>query len=63
MRERHRAWADDFLRDNTSLIITDAEERKGRWKELFGNDHPIHLEIGTGKGQFITGMAEKKSGC
>lgn len=59
MRERHRAWADDFLRDNTSLIITDAEERKGRWKELFGNDHPIHLEIGTGKGQFITGMAEK----
>ncbi|RYG71543.1 tRNA (guanosine(46)-N7)-methyltransferase TrmB [Lentibacillus lipolyticus] len=59
MRQRHRPWADDFLRDNTGLIIPEAEEKKGRWKEVFGNNNPIHLEIGTGKGQFIAGMAEK----
>ncbi|TRM12991.1 tRNA (guanosine(46)-N7)-methyltransferase TrmB [Lentibacillus cibarius] len=59
MRQRHRPWADDFLRDNPHLVITDPKEKKGRWQEIFGNDRPIHLEIGTGKGQFITGMAEK----
>ena len=35
------------------------EELKGKWNELFGNDNPIHIEIGCGKGQFVTGMAEK----
>ena len=29
------------------------------FKEIFGNDNPVHIEIGCGKGQFITGMAEK----
>ena len=32
---------------------------KGKWNEVFGNDHPLHLEIGTGKGQFISQMARK----
>ena len=33
------------------------KERRGRWHELFGNDHPICLEIGMGKGRFICDMA------
>jgi len=24
------------------------------WSELFGNDHPVELEIGSGKGTFLT---------
>ncbi|MCR5202112.1 MAG: tRNA (guanosine(46)-N7)-methyltransferase TrmB [Lachnospiraceae bacterium] len=32
---------------------------KGRWKELFNNDNPIHIEIGMGKGKFLMDMAEK----
>lgn len=32
---------------------------KGKWAEIFANDNPIHLEIGCGKGQFVTGMAQK----
>jgi tRNA (guanine-N7-)-methyltransferase len=28
------------------------------WPQLFGNDHPIELEIGTGKGTFLTEQAK-----
>lgn len=27
------------------------------WRELFGNDHPVEVEIGMGKGTFLTGQA------
>ncbi|MDE5654244.1 MAG: tRNA (guanosine(46)-N7)-methyltransferase TrmB [Clostridia bacterium] len=27
------------------------------FKEVFGNDNPVHLEIGCGKGRFIAGLA------
>jgi len=30
----------------------------GRWHEIFGNDQPIHIEIGMGKGKFIHTMAK-----
>ena len=33
-------------------------EMPGKWAEVFGNDHPIHVEIGMGKGQFIHAMAK-----
>ena len=29
------------------------------YRELFGNDHPVYLEIGCGKGQFINEMAKR----
>ncbi|MCM1057629.1 MAG: tRNA (guanosine(46)-N7)-methyltransferase TrmB [Firmicutes bacterium] len=31
----------------------------GKWKEIFGNDHPISVEIGMGKGKFIHTMARE----
>lgn len=31
----------------------------GRWKEIFGNDRPISVEIGMGKGKFIHTMAKE----
>lgn len=40
------------------IRITEPEQYKGRWHEVFGNDNPIHIEIGCGKGAFITGMAQ-----
>src|SRR5947209_19652819 len=30
------------------------------WRELFGNDHPVELEIGIGKGTFLTEQAEAR---
>lgn len=39
-------------------VIKDINSHKGVFKNLFENDFPIHLEIGTGKGKFIYEMAE-----
>ena len=41
------------------LVIHDAPEKKGHWHEVFGNDHPIHIEIGMGKGRFLTELARQ----
>lgn len=59
MRQRYKPWADDFIREHDRLIIPDPASRRGNWQSVFGNDQPIHLEIGTGKGQFIAGMARQ----
>ena len=34
------------------------QDNKGKWKDVFGNENPVHLEIGCGKGGFVAGMAE-----
>ena len=34
-------------------------EAKGKWRDLFGNDNPIHVEVGSGKGAFVSGMAKQ----
>lgn len=39
------------------IWIKDAKSAKGSWHTLFGNDNPIHIEIGCGKGGFVAGMA------
>ena len=58
MRLRNKPWAEDYLNDHQDLVVPNPEDYKGRWNELFGNDNPLHIEVGTGKGQFITGMAK-----
>ena len=35
------------------FVVHDEESMKGKWREFFGNDNPIHIEIGMGKGTFI----------
>lgn len=34
-------------------------DNKGNWASVFGNNNPIHLEIGMGKGKFLLNMAKK----
>ena len=58
MRVRNRQGAAEMLAAHPNFVISDPTLWKGKWNELFGNDHPIHIEIGMGKGQFITGMAK-----
>jgi tRNA (guanine-N7-)-methyltransferase len=41
------------------LIIQHPEAHKGKWQEIFGNTHPIHIEVGMGKGGFILEQAIK----
>ena len=42
-----------------AYVINEPELNKGKWKEAFGNDHPIMIEIGMGKGKFLMELAEK----
>ena len=49
------------IMDNSSYLVKDPTEYKGKWKELFNNNNPIYIEIGMGKGQFIINNALKYS--
>lgn len=42
---------------NDRYVITEPEKLKGAWRNQFGNDNPIHLEIGSGKGKFLMELA------
>ena len=54
---RERIQASDFtLNEDSETLLY---EHKGKWNEIFGNDNPIHIEIGMGKGQFITELARR----
>ena len=53
MRNRKKPWTDKEIAES-SVFIEDATLYKGKWSEVFGNDNPIHIEIGCGKGQFIS---------
>lgn len=44
---------------NSSYVIHKPKDFKGNYNEVFGNDNPIHVEIGMGKGNFIIDMAKK----
>jgi tRNA (guanine-N7-)-methyltransferase len=42
-----------------SNVLQEPKDVKGRWKELFGNDHPITLELACGKGEYSVGLARE----
>ena len=56
MRIRYKKWARPEL-EASSFYIDNPEEFKGKWKEYFSNGNPIHLELGCGKGNFISKLA------
>ncbi|PFH91067.1 tRNA (guanosine(46)-N7)-methyltransferase TrmB [Bacillus sp. AFS088145] len=57
MRLRHKPGAADQVKQNAHYVIPNPSEQKGKWKEVFQNDQPIHIEVGTGRGRFMVGMA------
>ena len=56
MRIRFKKWARPEL-ESTSFYIDNPENYKGKWSTLFNNKAPIHLELGCGKGGFISKLA------
>lgn len=58
MRLRNIPGADDVIL-NHPIATKNGKERKGKWKEIFGNDNPIYIEIGMGKGQFLLTLAKQ----
>jgi tRNA (guanine-N7-)-methyltransferase len=61
LRLRKKTWAEPWLAEHSDLVITQerATGLQGNWQSIFEKNQPLHVEIGTGKGQFIIGMAKK----
>lgn len=60
MRIRFKKWARPEL-EESEFYIDNPEEYKGKWKTLFKNNNPIHIELGCGKGSFISSLASKNT--
>lgn len=56
MRLRNISGSREVIADS-KFVVHEPKEMKNKWNELFGNDHPIHIEIGMGKGRFIMNLA------
>ena len=58
MRIRFKPWARPEL-EACKFYIDNPENFKGKWNKQFKNNNPIYLELGCGKGSFISNMAYK----
>ena len=57
MRLRNIPRADAVL-DACPLVVKEPVACRGKWNtDIFQNEHPIHIEIGMGKGQFLLTLA------
>ena len=58
MRLRNIPRAESVLRE-CKEVVKNASEHQNHWKKVFGNAHPVHIEIGMGKGQFLLTLARR----
>ena len=56
MRMRRKPWVRPEL-DACDFYVKDSCEHKGKWKTYFKKEQPIHMELGCGKGAFISKLA------
>ncbi|RXZ84129.1 tRNA (guanosine(46)-N7)-methyltransferase TrmB [Paenibacillaceae bacterium] len=59
MRLRGRKGIRESLEAQPELVVLEGQPLRGQWSQFFGNDHPIHIELGMGKGQFISTMSTR----
>ena len=57
MRQRTVKNRDEIIEECGAWLVRDPGSRRGSWSSVFGNEAPVHVELGSGKGQFITRMA------
>ena len=66
MRLRRKPWVDKAIHDFDDFVFPKdapaSEEQQGRWAEVFGREAPLYVELGTGKGDFSSQMAEREPG-
>ena len=58
MRLRHIRGAEETIAESP-YVIQEPELHKGSWNQVFGNDNPIQIEVGMGKGRFIMELAQQ----
>lgn len=56
MRLRNVKGSREQIAEN-KYVLKNAEDYKGKWKEILKDGKPVHLEIGMGKGKFLMEMA------
>ena len=56
MRLRNIPGAKEALQES-KYVVHQPQQQKGRWKQAFASDQPIHIEVGMGKGRFLMDMA------
>lgn len=56
MRLRHIPGSEQQI-EESPFVISGPEEFRGQWNMFFGNNNPLHIEVGMGKGRFITELA------
>ena len=59
MRRRNVKNAHERLIACPQVFVESPTDHFGKWHNLFGNNNPIHLEIGMGKGDFIIEHAKR----
>ncbi|GEO78691.1 tRNA (guanine-N(7)-)-methyltransferase [Companilactobacillus mindensis DSM 14500] len=59
MRLRNKPWAKDLINENLDLIAIQPENMQGKWQTRFAKEQPIFIEVGSGKGRFITELAKQ----
>lgn len=57
MRLRNIKGAREMMVES-EYTVNEPAANKGCWKSFFGNENPVRLEIGTGKGSFIMTLAQ-----
>lgn len=58
MRLRNKPWANDRIKAHPQYVPGQPEQLKGQWQSRFAKNQPLHIEVGSGKGQFIVEMAK-----
>lgn len=61
MRLRNIPRAEQVLSAHNQ-VIKEEKSCRGSWRQVFGNENPIHIEIGMGKGQFLVTLAKQNKG-
>lgn len=61
MRMRKKPWCRPEL-EACDFVVIKPEQQKGRWRKLYPVEQPLHLELGCGKGGFISQMAVQTPG-
>ena len=56
MRLRNIPGAKDAIA-SSKYVVQEPEKQKGTWNKVFGNQNPVHIEVGMGKGRFLMDMA------
>ncbi len=58
MRLRNIPGSREAIAANKYCILEE-DPQKGQWASIFENDHPIHIEVGMGKGRFLMTLARQ----